>query len=131
MKLKENYGNFLKVRKAFRDFVFALASESVEYDDNENSLTLNDNVIIFCNIYDRECIAKANQKVSEFLKRLTPRYEVCMHTFGEDGKRTVKKLCVEDVKYALNTAAKFRMENANSQTFVYDHIEEKTLMELY
>ena len=133
IRIGQNYKNYERVQKTFKEFIKALVYECVEADDYvENLDVINDNIDNYCKANDKEMIALANDRLTKFFKSLDCRYEVHCYELNENGdviEETAKHFNTDYDVIAFKKAAEFYRHAKCPQVNIYDNEECKYVAE--
>lgn len=73
---RQNYEDYERVQKAFKEFIHALVWESIDIDAGAHEDEVNEHIDKYCRTNGNQMIALANDSVTKFIKSLESRYEV-------------------------------------------------------
>ena len=134
MEIKQNYENYERVQKAFKEFIHALVWESMDIDDGVHEDEVNEHIDKYCRTNGNQMIAIANDNVSKFIRSsLHARYKVtCYEHIGECGiaVKTVDTIKTDNLALALQKAAKFYRNNVKPYVEVFDNETKRYILRL-
>ena len=132
IKIKENYENYERVKKAFKDFVHALVWESIVLDNGVNEYEVNDHIDGYCAAMGDDVIHYVNKHVEKYIKSLEARYSVHCYELNENGdviEETAKHIDTDNEVLALKKAAEFYRSAKCPQVNIYDNETNKYIAE--
>ena len=132
IRIRQNYENYERVKKAFKEFVHALVWESMDIDAGVHEDEVNEHIERYCNNYGERIIADTNENVSKFIREQYSRYEVRFCEFDADKRiieDTLRSFRTNNLSLALKKAAKFYRSARNPQVEVYDNETESVITE--
>jgi hypothetical protein len=110
IRIRQNYENYERVQKAFRDFIHALVWESMDIDSGVHEDEINEHIERYCRNNGDQMISLTNDSVTKFIKSLESRYEVHLYECDEVGniiEETAKHIDTDNLKLALQKGAEF------------------------
>ena len=133
IRIRQNYENYERVQKAFKEFIHALVWQSVDIDDGVHEDEVNAHIERYCNSSNADkMIALANDSVTKFIKSLNARYSVHCYELNEYGHmidETAKHIDTDNEVIALKKAAEFYRNAKRPQVSIYDNEEDKYIAE--
>ena len=81
IRIRQNYENYERVQKAFKEFVHALVWESMDIDAGVHEDEVNEHIAKYCRTNGDQMIALTNDSVTKFIKSLNSRFEVHCYAF--------------------------------------------------
>lgn len=132
IRIRTNYENYGRVRKAFKDFIHALVWESMDIDEGVQENEVNAHIDKYCANNQDQMIAKVNTNVTEFIKSLESRYEVHLYECDDNGnvmEETGEHINTDNINVALSKAASFYRKAKNPQVNIYDNETGKYIAE--
>ena len=124
IRIRQNYEDYGRVRKAFKEFIHALVWESMDIDDGVHEDEVNKHIDQYCANNQDQMIAKANTDVTKFIKSLNARFEVHCYEINENGdaiEETAKHFDTDNGVIALKKAAEFYRHAKCPQVNIYDN----------
>ena len=124
IRIKENYENYERVKKAFKDFIHALVWESMDIDDGVHEDEVNNHIERYCRINGDQMIALTNDSVTKFIKSLNSRFEVHLYEVDENGnviEETEKHLNTDNGVIAFKKAAEFYRNAKCPRVNIFDN----------
>ena len=76
IRIRQNYENYERVQKAFKEFIHALVWESMDIDAGVHEDEVNEHIDKYCRTNGDQMIALTNDSVTKFIKSLNSRFEV-------------------------------------------------------
>lgn len=128
IRIKENYENYERVKKAFKNFVHALVWESMDIDEGVHEGEVNAHIKSYCAIMSDGIIHDVNRHVTKFIKSLDTRYSVHCYELNENGdviEETAKHIDTDDEVIALKKAAEFYRSAKCPRVNIYDNETDK------
>ena len=110
IKIRQNYENYERVQKAFKEFVYALVWESIDIDAGVHEDEVNEHIDKYCRTNGNQMIALTNDSVTKFIKSLESRYKVHLYEVDENGnviEETEKLFSTDNDVIAFKKAAEF------------------------
>jgi len=132
IRIKENYENYERVKKAFKDFIHALVWESMDIDDGVHEDEVNNHIERYCAAMSDGVIHDVNKHVEKYIKSLEARYSVHLYEIKENGdadEDTAKHIETDNEVIALKKAAEFYRSAKCPQVNIYDNEEGKYIAE--
>ena len=132
IRIKQNYEDYGRVRKAFKGFIHALVWESVDIDSGVHEDEVNRHIDQYCANNQDQMIAKANTEVTKFIKSLESRYNVHLYECDDCGnviEDTAEHINTDNINIALSKAASFYRRAKNPQVNIYDNETDKYIAE--
>lgn len=132
IRIKQNYEDYGRVRKAFKEFIHALVWESMDIDSGVHEDEVNTHIDQYCANNQDQMIAKANTDVTKFIKSLESRYNVHMYElddFGNVIEETAEHMNTDNLKLALSHASDFYRKAKCPQVNIYDNETDKYIAE--
>lgn len=132
IRIRQNYEDYGRVRKAFKEFVHALVWESMDIDASVHEDEVNRHIDQYCANNQDQMIAKANTDVTKFIKSLDARYSVHCYELNENGdviEETAKHIDTDNEVLALKKAAEFYRHAKCPQVNIYDNETDKYIAE--
>lgn len=127
IRIKENYENYEKVKKAFKDFIHALVWEAIDIDDGVHEDEVNNHIERYCKACDG-VIHDINRNVMKYIKSLESRYSVHLYEIEENGdadEDNAKHIDTDNLILAMKKAAEFYRHAKRPQVNIYDNEEDK------
>ena len=124
IRIRQNYEDYGRVRKAFKEFIHALVWESMDIDDGVHEDEVNTHIDQYCANNQDQMIAKANTDVTKFIKSLNARFEVHCYEIDENGnaiEETAKHFDTDNGVIAIKKAAEFYRHAKCPQVNIYDN----------
>ena len=128
IRIKENYENYERVKKAFKDFIHSLVWQSVDIDNGVHEDEVNDHIDGYCAAMGDDVIHYVNKHVEKYIKSLEARYSVHCYELNENGdviEETAKHIDTDNEVLALKKAAEFYRSAKCPQVNIYDSEEGK------
>lgn len=132
IRIRENYENYERVQKTFKEFIHALVWESMDVDAGAHEDEVNGHIDKYCRTNGNQMITLANDSVTKFIKSLESRYEVHLYERDEDGnviEETAKHLDTDNLKLALKKGAEFYRNAKCPKVEIFDNELEKYVAE--
>lgn len=132
IRIRQNYEDYGRVRKAFKEFIHALVWESMDIDAGVHEDEVNRHIDQYCANNQDQMIAKANTDVTKFIKSLDARYSVHCYELNENGdviEETAKHIDTDNEVLALKKAAEFYRHAKCPQVNIYDNETDKYIAE--
>jgi hypothetical protein len=110
IRIRQNYENYERVQKAFRDFIHALVWESMDIDSGVHEDEINEHIERYCRNNGDQMISLTNDSVTKFIKSLQSRYDVYCYHCDENGnilEEGMKNYQTDNLKLALKKGAEF------------------------
>jgi hypothetical protein len=127
IRIKENYENYERVKKAFKNFIHALVWESADIDDGVHEDEVNNNIERYCKTCDG-VIHYINRDVMKNIKSFERRYSVHLYEIKENGdadEDNAKHIDTDNLVLAMKKAAEFYRHAKRPQVNIYDNEEDK------
>lgn len=125
IRIGQNYKDYERVKKTFKEFIKALVWECVEADACVEDLNeINDNIDKYCRTNDKQMIEVANDNLTKFFKSLESRFEVHCYECDEHGnviEETAKHFDTDNGVIAFKKAAEFYRHAKCPQVNIYDN----------
>ena len=132
IRIRENYENYERVKKAFKDFVHALVWESMDIDNGVHEDEVNAHIERYCATMSDGVIHDVNRHVTKYIKSLEAHYSVHCYELNENGDRdedTAKYFNTDSLVFAIRKAAEFYRNAKCPQVSIYDNEEDKYIAE--
>jgi len=132
IRIRENYENYDRVKKAFKDFIHALVWESMDIDAGVHEDEVNADIESYCKIMGDSAIHDVDRNVSRYIKSLEAHYSVHCYELNENGDRdedTAKYINTDSLVFAIQKAAEFYRSAKRPQVSIYDNQEDKYIAE--
>ena len=132
IKIKENYENYERVKKAFKDFIHALVWESIVIDNGVHEDEVNAHIERYCTAMSDGVIHDVNKHIEKYIKSLEAHYSVHCYELNENGdviEDTAKHIDTDNLALALKKAAEFYRHAKCPQVNIYDNEEGKYIAE--
>lgn len=132
IRIRQNYEDYGRVRKAFKEFVHALVWESMDIDAGVHEDEVNRHIDQYCANNQDQMIAKANTDITKFIKSLEARYSVHLYEIKENGdadEDNAKHIDTDNLVLAMKKAAEFYRSAKCPQVNIYDNEEGKYIAE--
>lgn len=124
IRIRQNYEDYERVQKAFKEFIHALVWESIDIDAGAHEDEVNEHIDKYCRTNGNQMIALANDSVTKFIKSLESRYEVHLYECDEKGniiEETEKHLNTDNLKLAFKKAAEFYRNAKCPKVNIFDY----------
>ena len=124
IRIRQNYENYERVEKAFKEFIHALVWESMDIDAGVQEEEINEHIDKYCRTNGDQMIALANDSVTKFIKSLNSRYEVHLYECDEEGnviEETARHIDSDNLKFAFKKAAEFYRNAKCPQVNIFDN----------
>lgn len=124
IRIRQNYEDYERVQKAFKEFIHALVWESMDIDAGVQEDEINKHIEMFIKQQGDKKIADMNESVTKYIKSLQCRYEVHCYEVNEDGscnEETAKHINTDNLKLAMRKAAEFYRHAKCPQVNIYDN----------
>ena len=121
IRIRQNYEDYGRVRKAFKEFVHALVWESMDIDAGVHEDEVNRHIDQYCANNQDQMIAKANTDVTKFIKSLDARFEVHCYEYVNGEAIEEDSFNTNNEELALKKAAKFYRSAKCPQVNIYDN----------
>ena len=125
IRIKQNYENYERVQKAFKNFINALVWESISIDEGVSEEEVNKHIESYCNSSNADqVIMFANRSMTDFLKSLISRFEVHCYEVDENGnaiEETATHFNTDNGVLALKKAAEFYRRAKCPQVNIFDN----------
>ena len=108
--MRENYGDYERVKKAFKEFVRALVWESADIAEGVDECEVNSYINRYCYIASDDAIRETNKSITEYIKTLSSRYVVHLYEHDENGiinEETAEHFETDNLVLALQKGAEF------------------------
>jgi hypothetical protein len=76
IRIRENYKNYERVKKTFKDFIHALVWQSVDIDKGVHEDEVNNYIEGYCKIMGDGVIHEINRNVTTYIESSKARYSV-------------------------------------------------------
>jgi replication initiation and membrane attachment protein DnaB len=132
IRIKENYENYERVKKAFKDFVHALVWESMDIDAGVHEDEVNNHIERYCTAMGNGVIHDVNRNVTKYIKSLEARYSVHLYEIKENGdadEDNAKHFDTDNLALAIKKAAEFYRHAKCPQVNIYDNETDKYIAE--
>jgi hypothetical protein len=125
--IKENYENYERVKKAFKDFIHALVWESMDIDEGVHEDEVNNHIERYCITMGDGVIHDVNGHVKKYIKSLESHYYVHCYEIknGDLDKENAKHFQTNNIVFALKKAAEFYRNAKCPLVEIYDNEESK------
>jgi len=129
--IKENYENYERVKKAFKDFVHALVWESMDIDDGVHEDEVNNHIERYCNTMGNRVIHGINRNVTKYIKSLDARYSVHCYEIkdGNLDEENAEHFYTDNLVLAMKKAAEFYRSAKCPRVNIYDNETDKYIAE--
>lgn len=124
IRIRQNYENYEKVKKAFKEFVDDLVWESIDIDAGVQGVEVNEHIDKYCRNNGDQMIALINDSVTKFIKSLNSRFEVHCYEIDANGnaiEETAKHFDTDNGVIAFKKAAEFYRHAKCPQVNIYDN----------
>lgn len=123
IRIRQNYENYERVEKAFKEFIHALVWESMDIDGGVHEDEVNEHIDKYCRANGDQMIALANDSVTKFITSLKERYKVTYYECGENAiiKSKVCSISSNNLEVMLKKAAKFYRNGKCPQVNIFDN----------
>lgn len=124
IRIRQNYENYERVQKAFKEFVHALVCESIDIDASVHRYEIDEHIDKYCRANDNQMIALTNDSVTKFIKSLNSRFEVHCYEIDENGNaivETAKHFNTDNGVIAFKKAAEFYRDAKCPQVTIFDN----------
>jgi hypothetical protein len=124
IRIRQNYENYERVKKAFKEFVHALVWESADIAEGVDESEVNERIDKYCRTNGGKMIAFTNDSVTEFIKSLNSRFEVHCYEVDANGnaiEETAKHLDTDNGVIAFKAAAEFYRHAKCPQVNIFDN----------
>ena len=124
IRIRQNYENYERVQKAFKEFVHALVWESIDIDAGVQEEEINEHIAKYCRTNGGQMIALTNDSVTKFIKSLNSRFEVHCYECDENDnviEETAKHFDTDNGVLALKKAAEFYRYAKCPQVNIFDN----------
>jgi hypothetical protein len=124
IRIRQNYEDYGRVRKAFKEFIHALVWESMDIDSGVHEDEVNTHIDQYCANNQDQMIAKANTDVMKFIKSLDSRYSVHLYEIKENGdadEENAKHFDTDNLVLAMKKSAEFYRYAKCPQVNIYDN----------
>ena len=124
IRIKQNYENYERVQKTFKEFVHALVWESMDIDACVHEDEVNEHYAKYCRTNGNQMIALTNNSVTNFIKSLNSRFEVHCYEIDANGnaiEETAKHFDTDNGVIAFKKAAEFYRYAKCPQVNIYDN----------
>lgn len=101
--MRENYGDYERVKKAFKEFVHALIWESADIAEGVDEKEVNSYIDRYCYLVGDDIICATNKSITKFIKSFTSRYKVLLY----EGEEIKEHLETDNLVLALQKGAEF------------------------
>lgn len=127
MEIRQNYSNYERVTKAFKDFIHALVWESIEIENGADEKEIEDHINKYCNAHGDQMIALVNDSVSKYITTLYARYKVTWYECDSEGRiKSIEQVInTDNMEVALVQASKFYRNGSNPYIEVFDNETKK------
>lgn len=132
IKIKENYENYERVEKAFKDFIHALVWESMDIDEGVHEDEVNAHIERYCATMSDGVIHDVNKHVDKYIKSLEARYSVHLYEIKENGdadEDNAQHIDTDNLVLAMKKGAEFYRHAKCPQVNIYDNKEGKYIAE--
>jgi hypothetical protein len=124
IRIRQNYDDYERVQKAFKEFIHALVYESMDIDANVDEDEVNEYIDKYCRTNGDQIIALANDSVTKFIKSLESRFEVHCYELDENDnaiEETATHFNTDNGVLALKKAAEFYRRAKSPQVNIFDN----------
>ena len=127
MEIRQNYSNYERVTKAFKDFIHALVWESLVIDEGASENEVNEHIEKYCNAHGDQMIALVNDGVRKYITSLYSRYKVTYYECDSEGRiKSIEQVInTDNMEVALAQAAKFYRKGSIPYIEVFDNETKK------
>lgn len=128
IRIKENYENYERVKKAFKDFIHALVWESMDIDDGVHEDEVNSHIERYCTTMGDGVIHDINRNVTKYIKSLEARYSVHCYELNENSEvidDMSKHFDTNNLVLAMKKAAGFYRSAKYPRIIIYDNETDK------
>lgn len=130
IRIRQNYENYERVQKAFKEFIHALVWESMDIDGGAQEEEINEHIDKYCITNGSQMIALANDSITKFIKSLELHYSVHCYELGANSKVQNVNLDTNNLSVALRKAAEFYRIAKSPKVTIYDNEADKYIAEL-
>jgi len=130
IRIKENYENYERVKKAFKDFIHALVWESMDIDEGVHEDEVNNHIERYCATMGDGVIHDINRNVTKYIKSLDTRYSLHCYELNENGdafEEPSKHIDTDNLALAMKKAAEFYRHAKRPRVIIYDNETDKYL----
>lgn len=124
--LKENFSNYERVKRSFKDFIHTIVWESLDIDEGVDESEVNEHIDKYCSANEKNEISNILKDVTEFVKSLSPRYMLRMYKDANGGFTQIE---TNNFRLVFEKAAKFYRENESSKITIFDKDENRYIAE--
>jgi hypothetical protein len=123
IRIKENYENYERVKKAFKDFICALVWESADIDDGVHEDEVSAHIERYCTTMGSGVIHDINRNVAKYIKSLDARYSVHLYEIknGNLDEENAEHFYTNNLVLALKKAADFFRSAKCPQVNIFDN----------
>lgn len=124
IRIRQNYEDYERVQKAFKEFVHALVWESMDIDAGVQEEEINEHIAKYCRTNGDQMIALTNDSVTKFIKSLNSRFEVHCYEIDANGNAiedTAKHFDTDNGIIAFKKAAEFYRHAKCPQVNIFDN----------
>lgn len=124
IRIRQNYEDYEKVQKAFKEFIHALVWESMDIDNCVHEDEVNEHIDKYCSTNGEQLIALVNDSVSKFVKSLYARYKVNCYECDSEGcilNGVGKYIKTDNMELAFQKAAEFYRKGNRPYVEVFDN----------
>ena len=129
IRIRQNYENYERVQKAFKEFIHALVWESMDIDAGVHEDEVNEHIDKYCRTNGNKMIALANDSVTKYIKSLDARYSVHCYEYVNGEAIEEDSFNTNNEYLALKKAAEFYRGAACPKVIIYDNATDKYLAE--
>jgi len=132
IRIKENYENYERVKKAFKDFIHALVWESIDIDTGVHEGEVNNYIERYCATMGDGVIHDVNRNVTKYIKSLDAHYSLHCYELNENGdafEEYSKHIDTDNLALAMKKAAEFYRNAKCPRVVIYDNETDKYLAE--
>jgi hypothetical protein len=127
--IRENYENYERVKKTFKDFIHTLVWESIVNDDSVNENKVNDHIERYCNTMGDGVIHDINRNVTKYINSFYARYSVHCYEYVNGEAIEEDSFNTNNESLALKKAAEFYRGAACPKVTIYDNATDNYLAE--
>ena len=124
IRIIQNYENYERVQKAFKEFVQTLVWESMDIDDGVYVDEVDKHIGEYCKANGDQMIALTNDSITKFIKSLNSRFEVHCYEIDANGNAiedTAKHFDTDNGIIAFKKAAEFYRHAKCPQVNIFDN----------
>ena len=129
IRIKENYENYERVKKAFKDFVHALVWESMDIDNGAHEDEVNAHIERYCKTMGDGVIHDVNRHITKYIDSFYARYSVHCYEYVNGEAIEKDSFNTDNETLALKKAAEFYRGAACPKVTIFDNATYKYLAE--